>query len=45
MFSFAARIIITRVYLSSEAGTICVTEWADGRMTCRLLTKGEATNG
>ncbi len=38
-------IIKRRVYLSSEVGTVCITEWADGRKTCYLLTKGELTNG
>ncbi len=35
-----ACIIVNRVYLSSDVGTVCITEWADGRMTCYLLTKG-----
>jgi len=40
----AACVIINRVYLSSDVGTICITEWAGGRMTAYLLSKG-VTNG
>ncbi len=41
----AVYIITRRVYLSSDLGTVCITEWADGRVTCYLLTRGETTNG
>jgi hypothetical protein len=37
----AAFVIVSRVYLSCDLGTVCLTEWGDGQVTMRLLDKGE----